>query len=355
MKILYAVQGTGNGHACRAGEFIPLFRKQGRVDVLLSGNCVDVKMGQPVDYHLDGISYTFGKTGGIDIPKTLLKLSLRRFFQDVRDFPIQRYDLVINDFEPVTAWAARRAGIPCVGLSHQAAFLSDKTPRPALRNPAAEAVFNYYAPVEKAVGVHFHTYDTFIHTPLIRSAVRNLDPADEGHITVYLPAYDDRWLLGFFHAIPGIRWQIFSKSCRAGYSAGNVDVMPVSGTDYLHSLETCHGCILGAGFEAPAEGLYLGKKMMVIPMKNQYEQKCNAVALKQLGITVENTIGRDFPVRLRNWLEHSEPRKINFPDNKTEIVERVLELAETSSETGPSIFAEPASRAHLKPDRLKTI
>jgi hypothetical protein len=194
MKILYAVQGTGNGHACRAGEFIPLFRKQGRVNVLLSGNCVDVKMGQPVDYHLDGISYTFGKTGGIDIPKTLQKLSLRRFFQDVRDFPIQRYDLVINDFEPVTAWAARRAG----------------------------------------------------------------------------------------------------------YSAGNVAVMPVSGTDYLHSLETCHGCILGAGFEAPAEGLYLGKKMMVIPMRNQYEQKCNAAALKQLGITVENTIGRDFPVRLRN-------------------------------------------------------
>ncbi|MCA1803037.1 MAG: hypothetical protein LC662_11310 [Rhodothermaceae bacterium] len=331
MKILYAVQGTGNGHASRASEFIPLFRQHGSVDVLVSGNSVDVDMGQPVSYHLCGISYSFGRKGGIDIPKTLQKLSLMRFYREVRDFPIQRYDLVINDFEPVTAWAAKKAGVPCVALSHQASFLSENTPRPALRNPAAEAVIRYFAPAQSAVGVHFSRYDSFIHTPLIRTAVRNLNPVNRGHVTVYLPAYDDQWLLRFFQAVPGVKWHVFSKSCRSAYTAGNVDVMPVSGDGYLKSLESCHGLMCGAGFEAPAEGLYLGKKLMVIPMKNQYEQKCNAAALSEMGVKVVNTIRNDFPIRISNWLDQPGTIKPDYADNKWDLVDQVLALAETSA------------------------
>jgi uncharacterized protein (TIGR00661 family) len=331
MKILYAVQGTGNGHASRASEFIPLFRQHGSVEVLVSGNNVEVDMGQPVNYHLRGISYSFGRRGGIDIPQTLQKLSLMRFYREVRDFPIQRYDLVINDFEPVTAWAARRAGVPCVALSHQASFLSEHTPRPALRNPAAEAVMRYFAPAQGAVGLHFSRYDSFIHTPLIRTAVRNLDPVNRGHITVYLPAYDDRWLLGFFQAVPGVKWHVFSKSCRAAYATGNVDVMPVSSDSYLRSLESCQGLICGAGFEAPAEGMYLGKKLMVIPMKNQYEQKCNAAALKKMGVNVVNTISKDFPVQLSNWLDQPGVIKPDYADNKWNLVNQVLDLAGSST------------------------
>ncbi|MFU8860398.1 MAG: glycosyltransferase family protein [Cyclonatronaceae bacterium] len=324
MKILYAVQGTGNGHASRASEFIPIFRQHGSVDVLVSGSCMEVDMNQPVDYHLRGISYAFGRRGGIDMPSTLRELSLSRFLRDVRDFPIQRYDLVINDFEPVTAWAARRAGIPCVALSHQAAFLSAKTPRPAFRNPAVEALFRYFSPSLNAVGFHFSRYDTFIHTPLIRSAVRNLDPVDHGHVTVYLPAFDDRWLLGFFHKLPDVKWQIFSKTCRLAYTSGNADVMPVSGIEFLKSLESCSGFICGAGFEAPSESLYLGKKLMVIPMKNQYEQACNAAALQRMGVTVESSVGTNFPARLRKWLDVSDTIKIDYLDNKTVIVDQVL-------------------------------
>ncbi len=44
--------------------------------------------------------------------------------------------------------------------------------------------------------------------------------------------------------------------------------------------------LCGAGFETPAEALFLGKKLMVIPMKGQYEQHINAASLKELGIPV---------------------------------------------------------------------
>jgi len=38
MKILYAVQATGNGHIARAIEMMPHLQKYGEVDVFLSGS-----------------------------------------------------------------------------------------------------------------------------------------------------------------------------------------------------------------------------------------------------------------------------------------------------------------------------
>jgi hypothetical protein len=38
-------------------------------------------------------------------------------------------------------------------------------------------------------------------------------------------------------------------------------------------------------FETPAEALFLGKKLLVIPMTGQYEQECNAAALAALMLT----------------------------------------------------------------------
>ena len=38
MKILYGIQGTGNGHLSRAEEIVPILKKMAHVDVLISGN-----------------------------------------------------------------------------------------------------------------------------------------------------------------------------------------------------------------------------------------------------------------------------------------------------------------------------
>jgi hypothetical protein len=37
--------------------------------------------------------------------------------------------------------------------------------------------------------------------------------------------------------------------------------------------------LCNAGFETPAEALFMDKKLFVIPIHNQYEQECNACAL----------------------------------------------------------------------------
>ncbi|WP_370526609.1 glycosyltransferase family protein [Pedobacter sp. HDW13] len=145
MKILYAIQGTGNGHISRAREIIPLLQKYGELDILVSGTQADVKLSQPVKYQLHGFSFIFGKKGGVDHYKTWLNMNLFRFRKDMKQLPLKDYNLIVNDFEPVSAWACKLQGIECVSLSHQAAFKSKKVPRPKTLD-WGKLILSRYAP-----------------------------------------------------------------------------------------------------------------------------------------------------------------------------------------------------------------
>ena len=198
MRILFAIQGTGNGHISRAREIVPLLQEHGQVDLLISGTQADVALEQPLAYRFHGFSFVFGTKGSVDYWKTYRVMNLLSLKRDIQSLPLKNYDLIINDFEPVTAWACRLQRVSSVSLSHQASFLSKKTPRPSSSFHWQELVFSHYAPTTHHIGFHFERYDDFIHTPVIRSEIRNQNTKDMGYITVYLPAYDDRLLLKFF-------------------------------------------------------------------------------------------------------------------------------------------------------------
>ncbi|MFM7388480.1 MAG: glycosyltransferase family protein, partial [Bacteroidota bacterium] len=121
MKILYAVQGTGNGHLSRAIAVVPELMEHGTVDVLISGTQSQIEFPFPVKYRFKGLSFVSSRAGGVHILKTLLTLKPFRFWKEINLVPVEDYDLVITDFEPVSAWACKRKGIPCVEMSHQAA------------------------------------------------------------------------------------------------------------------------------------------------------------------------------------------------------------------------------------------
>ena len=66
MKILYAIQGTGNGHLSRAKDIIPALEMRAQVDILVSGQQADITLPFEVKYRFKGLSFIFGKKGGID-------------------------------------------------------------------------------------------------------------------------------------------------------------------------------------------------------------------------------------------------------------------------------------------------
>lgn len=320
MKILYAIQGTGNGHISRAREIVPLLQKHGELDLLISGSQADVSLTEFVKYNFHGFSYIFGKNGGIDYWKTFKEMDLRQFFKDMQSVPFKDYDLIINDFEPITAWACKIKKIESVALSHQASFLSPLTPRSTKREKYAELILKYYAPTTHHVGFHFKSYDSFIHTPVIRQQIRDLKPENHGYYTVYLPAVDDKVIVKYLHQLPDVQWQVFSKHQKTPYQYNNVVVQQINNEAFNKSLENCAGLFTGGGFEGPAEALYLGKKVIMMPMKNQFEQTCNAAAAEKMGLPIIKKIDKNLVQVLRKWVNGDEKIQIDFPDETAKIV-----------------------------------
>lgn len=323
MKILYAIQGTGNGHISRAREIVPLLQKYGELDILISGTQADVQLTQDVKYNLHGFSFVFGKKGGVHHFKTWKSMNLPRFIKDMKIVPLADYNLIINDFEPITAWACKQQRLESVSLSHQASFKSAKVPRPRTID-WGKIILNRYAPTTHHVGFHFEKYDDFIYTPVIRSEVRNLKPTNLGHYTVYLPAIDDKHLVKLLKQLPYIRWEVFSKHTKLSYSDGNVFVEPINNEKFNASMASCEGLFTGGGFEAPAEALFLGKKLLVAPMKFQYEQQCNAFALKRLGLPVIWGSNKNWLPIIKDFVDHPQIHQYHFPDETALIIDDLV-------------------------------
>jgi len=323
MKILYAIQGTGNGHISRAREIVPLLQQYGELDLLVSGTQAEVSLSQPLKYQYHGFSFVFGTKGGVDNWATFKIMNLPQLWKDMHSLPLKQYDLIINDFEPVSAWACRLQKIPSVSLSHQCSFISPDTPRPEKWN-YAEWLFKYYSPTTYHIGFHFERYADFIHTPVIRSEIRNLETSNLGHYSVYLPAYDDKTLLKHLRKADGVEWHIFSKRQKTPYREGNVQIFPVNNQGFNTSLASSTGLLTGGGFEGPAEALFLQKKVMMIPMTGQYEQRCNALSASRLGVPVINEIDEHFDTHINNWLSDDKKIQVNFPDETAQIVHDMI-------------------------------
>lgn len=327
MKILYAIQGTGNGHLARAEDIIPVMAQYGDLDLFVSGNQADINLSYPVKYKSKGLSFYFGTKGGIDFLKTFRQNSSKDVYKEIKKFPVEKYDLVINDFEPITAWACRKREVPCVGLSHQSALLSPKVPTPKKIDPVGKWILNNYAPIEKYVSFHFERYDTNVFTPVIRAAVRNENPVVKDHYTVYLPSYDDRKIVPLLAKISGIRWHIFSKHTKKAYRVGKISVFPINKNDFATSMASCTGVLCGAGFETPAEALYLKKKLMVIPMKSQLEQHYNAASLKNLGVPVLKKLKKDNLDKVKEWIESEASVSVQYDNITAEAVAMAMSMA----------------------------
>ncbi|WP_372774018.1 glycosyltransferase family protein [Mangrovibacterium sp.] len=328
IRILYAIQGTGNGHLARATEIVPLLEQLGNVDVLVSGIQGDLQLPFAVKYQFYGLSFIFGKLGGVSLWETVRRSRPIRFIRDLLSLPVQDYDLVICDFEPVTAWACKLRGKKCIGLSHQNAVLHHRAPKPSHTDLLGHLILTNYAPASRKYGFHFRAMDEQNYTPVIRSAIRNAKPVNRGHYTVYLPAFSNEEIEHILRCFPQFQWHVFSKHRKESYRKGSIWFRPVSLTDFTESFISCAGILCTAGFETPAEAIHMGKKLCVIPMKNQYEQACNAVFAGNMGIRVL-TNWHDSADQLADWLHYDEPLQINYPDQTRGILEKIVLEAET--------------------------
>jgi predicted glycosyltransferase len=287
MKILYATQATGNGHLSRARDIISILEKRGDLDVLISGTQADLSMDYPVKYKLKGLSFVFGKKGKMDLLDTFLQTNLIKFAAEVKNLPVEDYDLIISDV-------------------------------------LGEFLYKNYAPVSKEYGFHYEQFDHNIFTPVIRKQVREANISNKGHYTVYLPAYGDAEIFNFLSTFSNTKWEVFSKHNHSAFKLQNVHIRPLDNTAFIESMVSSAGILCGAGFETTSEALFLNKKVMVIPVSNQYEQLCNAEVLKKLGVPVLKQLHSKYVSQIADWIEMGQPIHINYPDITENIINMII-------------------------------
>lgn len=336
LKILYAVQATGNGHIARAMQLLPYLQEYGEVDVFLSGSNSNLDAALPVKYRSKGLSLFYGNRGGLDYIKMWKELNISRIWKEANELPVENYDLVINDFESITSIACKLKKVPSIGFGHQASFISNKTPKPKKKDFIGEWVLKHYATSTSYIGLHFESYDDFIFSPIIKDNILKANPTNEGHISVYLSHYSDDVVVNALNKCKDIPFQVFSKKVKTTEQKGNVTLMPISNQGFNNSMITSAGVITGAGFETPAEALYLGKKLLCLPIRGQYEQLCNAAALERFNVPIIDKIDENFTSSVYNWLSGLAPKPLVLGQSTKEIVEKVIEKGLTQKVSSQS-------------------
>jgi len=284
MRILYGVQCTGNGHIIRSSKIIKnLIRVGCDVEIIVSGNNSKLSLPFPIKKNFKGLTLQYKNNGGVNYFKTLLKSNPFEFIRDI-NLDLKSYDLVITDFEPITAWAAKFANKPSIGIGNQYSFYSKNTPRVQNIEPISEFVLKWFAPVDKPIGLHFEKYDDFIKVPIIRDSVYRHIQFNKGHYTVYLSNWYYVNLFNIFKNID-LKFEIFTNIKRP-FRQKNCYFKPIERITFDESLKSSDGVITSGGFQTCSESLFLNKELIVIPNQNQYEQLCNGESLKRLGVKV---------------------------------------------------------------------
>ncbi len=306
MKILYAIQATGNGHISRAIQILPYLSKYGKIDILLSGQNSNLDLPAPVKYRFKGISLFYNLKGGLSYRKIMTKNSWHGSYKNALQLPVMDYDLIINDFEPITAYACTLRQKNSVQLSHQASYLFPETPRPPSVNFFGEWILSHYSSSKQAFGFHFQPYCRKIFSPVIKKEIEQAEVIDKGHITVYLSGLTTDFYLKQLSSIPDVLFHCFLPDVKEITRMKNIVFYPINYRLFTSSMIESHGVITGGGFETPAEALFLKKRLMSIPIQFHYEQECNAAALAKMGIpTLTGNQIQHLSSHINKWLSCS--------------------------------------------------
>ena len=85
----------------RAEEIVPILSTYGKLDLFVSGAQADIKLSMPVKYKSKGLSFFFGKQGGIDFLKTFKNNSFKVVDDEIILFNRKFFDLTHHAFRAV--------------------------------------------------------------------------------------------------------------------------------------------------------------------------------------------------------------------------------------------------------------
>lgn len=182
--------------------------------------------------------------------------------------------------------------------------------------------------------------NTHVLPPLLRKELRKLVPTNGNFYLTYMvnPGYGEEILL-FAKANPNINIVAFwDKKGTPDLITPlkNARFYQVNDVLFLEKMAQCRALICTAGFESVCEAMYLGKPVMMIPVKGQYEQQCNALdaICSQAGISSDKydflkmesflNSGKYQPTDPKQWMDSFEDGFLRILENSFSIPERKI-------------------------------
>ena len=322
-KFLFVVQGEGRGHLTQAISLREILEEAGH-------EIVAIMVGLPtnrtipsfffdeiscpiISFENPSLTYSSNKEN-LSVSKTIWKgiSGIGRFSKSIRkiDEIVQTYqpDAIINFYDLLTGIYNffYRPTIPMICVGHQYLLLKKDFIFP--KNSAIDKFFlNLNTQITalratKKLALSFNKRENdeenkiTVVPPLLRSAIKKMfsQKSDEPFILVYMtiPAMADR-LIKWHQQNPKTVIHCFCDRIQAEDEfkcEANLTFHKINGQKFLDKMQQCAGLVTTAGFESVSEAMYLGKPVMMIPVKNHFEQACNALDGSFAGAGIEGKV-----------------------------------------------------------------
>ncbi len=305
MKILYGVLSQGQGHINRAAQMLRRLEARGhRVEVVLSGDRPPAYAERELPRHTWLPVTNFVLESGVvhrrrSISAFLGTVPARTIF--VRDLrrrlAKERFDLVLTDFEPLSAWAAWLSKVPVAGIAGQYRITRTDALQPArgtgavVERALAHAVIDAWTPPLSRYFAVSYALDrptrarTDVIGPIVddRLVSRSTDArARSGFRVAYLYSYSVDTVL---RALAGRGpFRVYGLGAHA--SRGDIELLATDRDGFRRDLAACEGVILNGSFQGVCEAAALGKPILVVPFRGQYEERFNAMQVERAGLGV---------------------------------------------------------------------
>jgi uncharacterized protein (TIGR00661 family) len=297
MKIIYGLSGQGFGHSTRCHPTINHLLKAGHdVRIYTYGQSLfmlEKDFGDRI-FEIPGFTLSY-QNNKLIYWRTILDNAKKiighgRQFKKIKaDFDAFSPDLVITDFEPMTAFLAKTKHLPLISIDNQHQLTKTEVlldNKKYLKDLIADKIViksmvwgaDYYL-----VTSFFTTLPknnkTFLFPPIIREDVLNLPTSCGDYVLVYEGANFER-ILPLLKKSAG-KFVVVGPH-RDGQD-GNIIYHKFSTGEWLDLLKDAKAVIGTAGLSLLGECVYLKKPYFALPICQQVEQIINAEYLERLG------------------------------------------------------------------------
>jgi uncharacterized protein (TIGR00661 family) len=296
-RILYSVCGEGMGHAIRAKVVLNHLTQNNEVHIFASDRAYDYLVNHFDNvYEIGGFNTVYEdntvqntKTfikGMKDLPGDLKK-SLRLMYSVAKAV---KPHIIISDFEFYSNLLSKIMRLPLISLDNMHVLTQAELNVPRnyrTERLAAESVVRSFIQLPTRCLITSYFYPPLKNKkkckyfpPVLRDEIMNLEPYNGEHVLVYqtsdsnlkmlelLKNFDDEFIVYGFHK---------------DKKEGNLLFKKFNETEFFQDLAHARAVISNGGFTLISEALYLGKPVLSVPVKGQFEQILNALYLDRLG------------------------------------------------------------------------